>query len=56
VFAWLRDNIGRFELEQPEWWRIEMVGDEFLPQEAIEAAGGTNRRRNSLDRLLTMEN
>jgi hypothetical protein len=44
VRAWLRDNIGRFQLEQPEWWRIDMVGDEFLP----EAEGGARRRRSSV--------
>ena len=31
VKEWLRENIARFQLEQPEWWKIEMVGDEFLP-------------------------
>jgi len=48
VRVWLRENIDRFQLEQPEWWKIEMVGDEFLPQEAIEAEGGTRRRRSSV--------
>ena len=48
VKEWLRENIARFNLEQPEWWKIDMVGDEFLPREAIEAAGGTQRRRSSV--------
>ena len=48
VRAWLRENIDRFQLEQPEWWKIEMVGDEFLPNEAIEAEGGAHRRRSSI--------
>ena len=48
VKKWLRENIARFNLEQPEWWKIEMVGDEFLPQFAIEAEGGLRRRRNSV--------
>jgi len=48
VKEWLRENIARFNLEQPEWWKIEMVGDEFLPQFAIEAEGGLRRRRNSV--------
>ena len=47
VKEWLKENIDRFILEQPEWWKIEMVGDEFLPQEAIEAEGGARRRRRS---------
>ena len=40
VKEWLRENIGRFNLEQPEWWKIDMVGDEFLPELAIAAEGG----------------
>ena len=48
VKEWLRENIAKFILEQPEWWKIEMVGDEFLPQFAIEAEGGLRRRRNSV--------
>ena len=48
VKEWLRENIARFQLEQPEWWKIEMVGDEFLPSLAIEAEGGARRRRSSV--------
>ena len=48
VRAWLSENIDRFQLEQPEWWKIDMVGDEFLPNEAIEAEGGAHRRRSSI--------
>ena len=48
VRVWLRENIDRFQLEQPEWWKIEMVGDEFLPAQAIEAEGGARRRRRSV--------
>ena len=48
VKEWLRENIVRFQLELSEWWKIEMVGDEFLPREVIEAAGGTQRRRSSV--------
>jgi len=47
VREWLRENIDRFQLEQPEWWKIEMVPDEFLPPEVIEAEGGARRRRRS---------
>ena len=48
VRAWLSENIDRFQLEQPEWWKIEMVGDEILPSLAIEAEGGARRRRSSV--------
>jgi len=52
VKEWLRENIARFNLEQPEMVFIEMVPDEFLTQEAIEAEGGARRRR-SVNSLLT---
>ena len=46
---WLRENIARFNLEQPEWWKIDMVPDEFLEERVIEAEGGRMRkRRNSV--------
>ena len=48
VKEWLRENIDRFNLEQPEWWEIDMVLDEFLPAQAIEAEGGVRRRRSSV--------
>jgi len=49
VKEWVRVNIDRFQLEQPEWWKIDLVGDEFLPQQAIEAEGGARRRRSSVN-------
>ena len=45
---WLRETIARFNLEQPEWWKIEMVPDEFLEERVIEAEGGARRRRGSV--------
>ena len=46
---WLEENIAWFQLEQPEWWRIEMVGDEFLPAQAIESEGGRRRMRSTMN-------
>jgi hypothetical protein len=54
VKEWLRENIDRFKVEQPEWWKIEMVPDEFLPEEAIEAEGGVRRRRSSVHSVREM--
>jgi len=49
VKEWLRENIDRFNLVQPEWWKIDMVPDEFLEERVIEAEGGRMRkRRNSV--------
>ena len=55
VREWLRENIGRFQLEKPEWWNIEIVGDEFLPQQVRLAEGGS-RRRKSLVKQFTLTN
>jgi hypothetical protein len=54
VKEWVRVNIDRFQVEQPEWWKIEMVPDEFLPEEAIEAEGGARRRRSSVHSVREM--
>ena len=51
VRVWLGGDIDRFQLEQPEWWKIDLVGDEFLPSLAIEAEGGARRRRSSVHSL-----
>ena len=47
VKEWMGLNVVRFQVEDLEWWEIEMVGDEFLPEAVIEAVGGVSRR-NSL--------
>ena len=47
VKEWMGLKVVRFQVEDLEWWEIEMVGDEFLPEAVIEAVGGVSRR-NSL--------
>jgi len=32
-------------VDNPDWFKIELIPDEFLPQAVLEAEGGTNRKR-----------
>ena len=44
---WVAINIERWQVEQPAWFAIELITDELLPNNVLEAAGGANRRRSS---------
>ena len=48
VKEWIANNIGRWRLEGPEWFNVEMIPDEFLPVEVYVAEGGARRRRSSV--------
>ena len=50
VKEWVANNIDQWKVDNPDWFKIELIPDEFLPQAVIEAEGGTNRkrRRNSI--------
>ena len=56
VKEWVENNIARWQRERPDWFKIEMVPDDFLPAAVFVAEGGTNRvrefNRTSLDRLV----
>ena len=43
VRAWVAANIVRWKEEKPSWFKIEMIPDEFLPIDVVEAEGGVNR-------------
>jgi len=43
VKEWVASNIARWKTEKPDWFRIEMIPDSFLP---VEAEGGARRRRS----------
>ena len=45
VKEWVADNIDRWKLEKPDWFKIELIPDEFLSKEVLEAEGGANRKR-----------
>ena len=44
---WVAENLGRWKTERKEWFKIEMIPDELLPLDALNAAGGSKRRRIS---------
>jgi len=46
VKEWVEDNIDEWRRDQPDWFKIEMMPDEFLSKNLIEAVGGAKRRRS----------
>ena len=48
IKQWVAENIEEWREERPEWFKVEMIPDEFLPVEVIEAEGGAKRRRSSV--------
>ena len=46
VKEWVEDNIDEWRRDQPDWFKIEMIPDEFLSKNLIEAVGGAKRRRS----------
>ena len=47
VKTWIEKNFDRWRDDKPEWLKMELIDDEFLPARAIAAEGGANRRRRS---------
>jgi len=45
--AWVKLNIVRWKEERPKWFVIEMIPDDFLPQEVFEEEGEAKRRRSA---------
>jgi len=48
VKEWVAANLGIWRRIDPDWFRIELIPDEFLPKDVFEAEGGENRRRSSV--------
>jgi len=49
VKQWVANNIQRWRVEKPSWFKIEKFPDEFLPTELVEAEGPERKkRRNSV--------
>ena len=48
VKEWVKVSIDRWKEENPSWFHIEVIPDQFLPQEVFEAEGGAKRRRSSV--------
>jgi len=47
VKVFVADNISTWKQEHSNWFKIEMMQDEFLPVEVFEEEGGAERRRSS---------
>jgi len=45
VKVWVAKNIVRWNKEQPDWFKIEFIPDEFLPITVLEAEGGAAKRK-----------
>ena len=45
VKEWVANNIDRWTEEKPDWFNIELIPDDFLPQAVLEGEGGTYRKR-----------
>ena len=48
VKEWVAENIDKWKRENPDWFNIEKIPDEFLPKDVFEAEGGAQRRRSSV--------
>jgi len=48
VKDWVAANIDQWRRDEPEWFKIEKIPDEFLPKNVFEAVGGAKRRRSSV--------
>jgi len=47
VKEWVGANIARRKVKKPDWIIIEMIPDDVLPRDVLEAEGGAMRRRSS---------
>ena len=47
IKEWVSNNIDRWTAEGEDWFKIEMIPDDFLPVEIFEAEGGAERRHRA---------
>jgi len=48
VKEWVANNIAMWKEIRPDWFIVEKIPDEFLPDDVFEAVGGSKRRRSSI--------
>jgi len=46
IKEWVKGNIERWRSEKPSWFHVDLIPDEFLPVDVIEAEGGARKRRS----------
>ena len=47
IKEWVSANVDRWREENPEWFDVQRIPDEFLPASVLLAEGGASRRRRS---------
>jgi len=47
VKVWVAANIDRWKVDKPDWFKIEKIPDELLPEIVLEAEGGHHRKRST---------
>ena len=47
VRQWVTNNITRWKENKPDWFKVEMIPDDFLPSDVFEEEGRARRRRRS---------
>ena len=45
--TWIAENIDRWRIEEEKWFNTDLIPDEMLPKEDLEAEGGAQKRRSS---------
>jgi len=48
VKEWVGENINQWRRENPDWFNIGLIPDDFLPKYVFESEGGAKRRRSSV--------
>ena len=48
IKEWVKENIEKWRSENPSWFQVDLIPDDFLPVDVFEAEGGARRRRSVL--------
>ena len=48
IKEWVKENIERWRSEKPSWFQVDLIPNEFLPVDVLEAEGGARRRRSRI--------
>jgi len=47
VVEWVANNLERWQEDNQPWFKIEMIDDDMLPPDVLQAQGGARRRRSA---------
>ena len=48
IIANRKESLRKWRRERPDWFKIEMIPDEYLSKDVFEEEGGAKRRRSSV--------